>query len=165
MSATTALKAAHAAGVELAIDGDDLVLEAASEPPAAVLGALSKHKAEIVALLRPGRDGWSAEDWQAFFDERAGIAEFDHGLLRDKAEAQAFTRCVVEWLNHHPPPCAPGRCAGCGKPETPFAMVLPFGAGEHHAWLHADCWPAWHQSRQAEAATVLRKMGIAPGGS
>ena len=55
MSAVEALKAARAAGVELALDGDDLVLEAASAPPAAVLDALSRHKAEIVALLRPGR--------------------------------------------------------------------------------------------------------------
>src|SRR3954468_14916795 len=27
--------------------------------------------------LRPGDDGWSINDWQVFFDERAGIAEFD----------------------------------------------------------------------------------------
>jgi len=25
---------------------------------------------------------WSAEDWQAFFDERAGVAEYDGGLPR-----------------------------------------------------------------------------------
>ena len=60
MSAVEALKAARAAGIELALDGDDLALSAASAPPAAVLDALSRHKAEIVALLRPGRDGWSA---------------------------------------------------------------------------------------------------------
>jgi hypothetical protein len=38
-----------------------------------VLDLLSRHKGEVVALLRPGRNGWSAEDWRAFFDERAGI--------------------------------------------------------------------------------------------
>ena len=41
-----------------------------------------KQKAEIVALLRPGRIGWSSEEWRAFFDERASIAEFDGGLPR-----------------------------------------------------------------------------------
>src|SRR5207342_393585 len=55
----------------------------------------------IVVLLRPGRDGWSAEDWQVFFDERAGIAEFDGGLPRGAAEAGAFACCVVEWLNRN----------------------------------------------------------------
>ena len=59
MSAVAALKAARAAGVHLGIDGDHLVLKAASAPPTAVLDALSRHKAEIVALLRLGRDGWS----------------------------------------------------------------------------------------------------------
>ena len=52
--------------------------------PLAILDLLSRHKPGIVALLRPGRDGWSAEDWQAFFDERAGIAEFDGGLPRNR---------------------------------------------------------------------------------
>ena len=39
---------------------------------------------------------WSAEDWQVFFDERAGIAEFDGGLSRPEAEAQARASCVEE---------------------------------------------------------------------
>jgi hypothetical protein len=56
-------------------------------------------------------------------------------------------------------------CTWCGKLETPSAMPLPFGAGEYHAWVHAYCWPAWHQSRRTEAAMALRTMGIAPRGS
>ncbi len=34
-------------------------------------------------------DPWTGEDWQAAFDERAGIMEFDGGLPRAKAEANA----------------------------------------------------------------------------
>ena len=59
-------------------------------PPDAVSHLLASHKTEIMALLRPGLDGWSAQDWQAYFDERAGIVEFDGGLPRAEAEAQAF---------------------------------------------------------------------------
>jgi hypothetical protein len=80
MNAADALKTARAAGVEVILDGDDLALNAASAPPATVLDALSRHKAEIAALLEPSRDGWSVEDWQVFFDERASIVEFDGGL-------------------------------------------------------------------------------------
>ena len=98
MTALEALRAARSAGVEVALDGDDLVLKAASSPPASVLDALSCNKAGIVALLRPGDDGWSAEDWQLFFDERSGIAEFDGGLPRVQAEAQAFACCIAEWI-------------------------------------------------------------------
>jgi hypothetical protein len=44
MSATEAIKVARDAGIELTIDGDDLVLEAPAPPPAAVLDLLSRHK-------------------------------------------------------------------------------------------------------------------------
>ena len=83
MSAAEALAAARAAGIQISIDGDDLVLQASAPPSAEVLDLLARHKAAIVTLLRPGSDGWSAADWQEFFDERAGIGEFDGGLPRD----------------------------------------------------------------------------------
>ena len=161
MSAVGALKAARAAGVHLGIDGDDLVLEAASAPPAAVLDALSRHKAEIMVLLRPAEDGWSAEDWQVFFEERAGIVEFDGGLPRAEAEAQAFACCVVEWLNRNPERSPAGRCLGCGDREHAHDPLLPYGvepAG--HVWLHSRCWPTWYAARQAKAVSTLTAMGI-----
>jgi len=108
---------------------------------------------------------WHAEDWRARFDERAGFLEHDGGWSRLEAEVQAFEQCIVEWLNANPSFSPAGRCAWCGKAETPSAMVLPFGTGEHHAWLRADCWPCWHQTRRDEAVLALRGMGIAPSGS
>jgi hypothetical protein len=66
------------------------VLAAGTAPPPAVLDLVASHKAGIVALLRPANDGWSGEDWLAFFDERAGIAELDGRLSRLFAEARAF---------------------------------------------------------------------------
>jgi hypothetical protein len=161
MSAAEALRAAHAAGVMVMPDGESLVLEAKAEPPKTVLDALSHHKLAILALLRSGRDVWTAENWRARFDERAGFLEHDCGLLRVEAEVQAFEYCIVEWLNANPVQSLAGRCAWCGKVETRSIKVVPFGAGEHHAWLHAYCWPAWHQSRRAEAVAALRTMGIA----
>ena len=61
-----------------------------------------------VTLLRLADEGWSAEDWQTFFDERAGIAEFDGALPRPQAEERAFTCCVVEWLNRSAVSSMPG---------------------------------------------------------
>jgi hypothetical protein len=89
MRAAHALKAALAAGVEIRLDGDDLVLEASTEPPAAVLDALSRHKAEILLMLRPCEDDWTSENWQSAFNERASIIEFDGGAPRAWAEALA----------------------------------------------------------------------------
>ena len=161
MSAVEALRAARAAGIELKIDGDDLLLEASARPPEDVIDLLSCHKAEIVALLRPAEDGWSAEDWQVLFDERAGIAEFDGGLPRPDAEAQAFACCVVEWLNHNPERSRAGRCLGCGDREYVHDALLPYGvepAG--HVWLHSRCWPGWYAARKAKAVSALAAMGI-----
>jgi hypothetical protein len=161
MSAAEALRAARTAGIELEVDGNDLLWEAASEPPAIVLDGLSRHKAEIVVMLRPGRDGWSAEDWRLFFEERAGIAEFDGGLPRAAAEAQAFECCIVECLNRNPAPSTLGRCASCGRAESYDAVVVPFGTEPGtHTWLHTECWPAWHAKRRIEAAASLKSMGI-----
>ena len=156
LNAAQALKAARSAGLELMVDGDALALSAASEPPAAILDALSQHKAEIIARLRPGRDGWSAEDWQVYFDERAGIAEFDGGLSRAEAEARAFESCVAEWLNRNPVCSSPGRCLECGGREEKWDRLLPYGCEPTgHVWLHSRCWEAWHAKRKAEAVAIL----------
>jgi hypothetical protein len=161
MSATGAIIAARAAGVHLGIDGDDLVLEASAPPPDAILDLLSRHKSGIVALLRPDRDGWLPEDWQALFDERAGIAEFDGGLPRAEAEARAFESCVVEWLNRNPDRSSPDRCLACGMAEGGDDVLLPFGVeGSGHSWLHSGCWSGWYARRKAHAVAVLAGMGI-----
>ena len=90
MSAVQALKAARDAGVRIGIDGDALTLEADAAPPPEVLDQLRRHKAGIIALLRPTGGCWSEENWQAYFDERAGIREFDGGLSRGEAEERAL---------------------------------------------------------------------------
>jgi hypothetical protein len=162
MSAADALRAARAAGIQLGIDGDDLMLEASTSPPPAVIDLLSRHKAAIVALLRPAEDGWSAEDWQVFFDERAGIVEFDGGLPRPDAEAQAFACCVVEWLNHNPERSPAGRCLDCGGGrDHAHDPLLPCGVEPTgHAWLHSCCWHPWYEARKAKAVAALAAMGI-----
>jgi hypothetical protein len=165
MSAADALRMAHAAGVELSVDQDHLVLEAPSEPPSAVLDMLRQHKPGVVELLRRGLRvrycSWSAEDWQLFFDERAGIAEFDGGLSRVEAEARAFACCVAEWLNRNPARSPPGRCFGCGGYEFSHDRLLPVGIGSAgEVWLHSGCSSAWYAGRKAEAVIALAAMGI-----
>ena len=161
MSAVHVLKLVQAAGVRIGIDGDALTLNADAAPPPGVLELLSLHKAEVIAILRSVGDGWPGEDWRAFFDERAGIAEFDGGLPRDQAEASAFACCVADWLNRNPVRSPPGRCLGCGEAEHGQDPLLPFGVETTgHAWLHAPCWPVWHASRKAEAVAALSTFGI-----
>ncbi len=161
MTAVEALRMARAAGVEIELDSDDLVLEAPSPPPKRVLDTLSSNKAGIVALLRPGGDGRSADDWHVHFDERAGIAEFDGFLPRLEAEARGLPCCVSEWMNRHPTTSSPECCLACGGGDRPGDPLLPHGTATHgHAWLHSSCWPDWHGTREAEAIDALEAMDI-----
>jgi hypothetical protein len=160
MSAAEALNAARAAGIRVGVGGDDLVLEGVAAPPPAMLDLLSRNKAGILALLRPGDDGWSAEDWRAFFDERAGIAEFDGGLPRDRAEARAFACCVAEWLNRNPVSPALYRCVNGAGDERHDPLLLFGTEMTGHAWLHSRCSSARRSARKADAIAALEAMGI-----
>ena len=163
MSAAEAIMAARAAGVSLGIDGDDLVLEAPRLRQTRFSICCRRHKADIVALLRPRRNGWLAEDWHAFFDGRVAIAELAGRLPRPEAEARAFACCIAEWLNRNPVRSSPDRCLGCGTAEDADNVLLPFGVeGAAHLWLHSRCWPAWYGRRKVQAFAALVAMGIAP---
>ena len=103
------------------------------------------------------------EDWQAFFHERAGIAEHDGGLVRADAERQAFECCVMEWLWRNPPPASgPERCAHCGQPlGGPGRGGLPYLTGDGgHVWLHSSCHGDWTARRRAEAVAALAILGL-----
>lgn len=126
------------------------------------LPAIRQSKAAIVLLLQPGADGWSAEDWQAFFDEHAGVAELDGGLPRAQAEAHAFAWCVAEWLNRNSVRSPAGRCLACGGEERLHDLLTPYGVEPMgRAWLHSRCWPDWYAGRKTEAVASLAALGVA----
>jgi hypothetical protein len=165
MSAFQALSVARAAGVRIRLNGDELDLSAENEPPETVLELLHRHKTQLLRLLGASLDGWRAEDWQAFFDERTAICEFDGSLPRTESEARAFDCCVVEWLNRSRIQSLPGRCLSCGGQESAGNPLLPFGTDETgHGWVHRGCWTAWRYGREAEAVAALASMGIMKGG-
>jgi hypothetical protein len=132
--------------------GDRLILRAgATGIPAPLVGRVRRAKSDLLAILAVDHDRSRREQ------ERAGE------LAPHQIKSRTFEACVVDWLNQHPAASAPGRCAWCGRSESPGAVVLPFGTEPGtHTWLHADCWPAWHQSRLAEAARALKTMSIEP---
>ena len=168
MSAFRALDAARAAGIEVRLDGKDLVLSGASAPPTDVLDMLRRHKLSIVALLQrpPCRatllqpiQPWDPDDWRAFFDEQVRIAEYD-GLSRSAAEARAFDCCVAEWLYCTSVITQPGPCPICGDADRPNDPLLAIGFIGGRYWLHKGCVKAWCTARRAEAVAALAAMGI-----
>jgi hypothetical protein len=141
------------------------LMRALSGSPISRDAGIEAGKSEEKALKQgsaacPVIDEWTCEDWRAFFDERAGIAEFDAELPRPQAEAQAFECCVVEWLNRNAERSPPGRCLGCGGVEDCHPL-LPIGVDSAgHAWIHSECWEAWRTARRAEAVVALSILGI-----
>jgi len=88
MTAAAIVRSAVTAGIRIRIDGDNLVLSAKTKPDAEIVRDLSSAKAEVIAYLR-ALALWAEDDWNALYDERAGIMEFDGGLPRAEAEAHA----------------------------------------------------------------------------
>jgi len=161
MTAAITIRQAQAAGVLLRVEGGDLLLEAAAQPAPAVLEMLSRHKPAIVLWLRPGADGWSAEDWHSYFDERATIANVEGGEHGPGTEVRAFHCCVSEWLNRNPARSPADLCLGCGAVARPHDPLVPFGVeAQGLAWLHPQCWRDWHRVRKAQAVAALAKVGI-----
>ena len=170
MSAEAAVQLARKHGIRLSVNGANLKVVSDKEPPTEVLEAIRGHKAEILALLAASKEGWSADEWRAFCDERVGIAEFDGGLPRAEAEANAFESCVIEWMKRNPAPSEPGRCAWCGAFETVgCSVIVPFGSdgstkAGSHTWLHHACWSPWRHVRRMRAIEALRLVGITSSG-
>ena len=162
------LKLAADLGISVvALDGD-LDVQAASRPPDVILDLLAANKQELLDFLSPGRNGWSADDWRAYYDERAAANDFLHALRPCEAAARAFDCCVSHWLDQHPPSCTLGLCAGCDGGSTTYDPLTPYGTGPSVAWLHKNCWPVWYAGRKAAAETALTTLGVgiaAPAGN
>jgi hypothetical protein len=160
MNAPQALAAAREAGVTIQLDRGDLVLNASTKPPQAIIDGLARRKREIISLIR-SQEGWAAGDWRVFFDERAGIGEFDGGCSRPHAEMRAYESCIAEWSWRNFECSPPDRCAQCGRQPEDLDPLVPIGI-EHigHAWLHDDCWQDWYLAQRRRAASALEALGI-----
>jgi hypothetical protein len=77
MSAAHALKAARDAGIDMSVDGDDLLLAASEAPPIQVLDQIREHKAEILAAVR---DEGKNEPDEYFCEECGAQASFGYGV-------------------------------------------------------------------------------------
>jgi hypothetical protein len=106
-------------------DGGDLILKAPAPPPAGVIDLLTRHKRQILALLRAGTD-WSAEDGQSAFDAYANRYVFDTKGVSDGA-AHAFDCCLTLWLNRNP----------TNSPSTPTAASCRTSGNRHDDMIEA----------------------------
>jgi hypothetical protein len=119
-----ALEAARSAGISVGIDGGDLVLQASAPPPPAVLAVLSRHKAAIVALLRPPSPALFAE-W------RAGVASL-RTMAGPRVRPDRWQQTMVDagrFLDHW----------GAQAAALGWSTLDVFGAHPTHPTERLDC--------------------------
>jgi hypothetical protein len=150
-----ALAFAASYGVRVTLVLGDLHLNADRELPVEALDVLRDHREAVVAEL--GRIE-AADQLRRTFE--AHVANVMRLRPRLEAERVAFDNLLTERLNSTHPDTDPNRCAHCGRPETPSAVLLPIGAGVRHAWLHERCWESWRERRRAEAIVELAEAGV-----
>lgn len=162
MSASSIISRIRSSGGEIALADDSIKLKVAASLRDKAITEIKGHKEAIKRALRDEVDDpWDNDDWCAFFDERAGIAEFDGRQTRAEAEVVALECCIVEWLVRNPHSSDADRCAWCKEFDQDGDGVVPFGTQEQgHTWLHSKCWNDWHQDRRKMARCVLERHGI-----
>lgn len=131
------------------------------------VGTLGTPGTPFFDNVRANADGsaWDATDWRTFYDERAGIAEFDGGLSRPDAEARAWECSVSHWINMTPPAIASAdHCPVCGRPVgTIQAEAIPTARpGGGHIWLHRGCHGQFMIRLRVDARRALVAMGLHP---
>jgi TubC N-terminal docking domain len=143
-------------GVTLTKDGDQIVVDG---PETVLTDAFVEKLRAVKADILRTLNGWDPADWRAFYDERAGIAEFNGQISRCEAELHAYECCITEWLSRYHERSRPGECAHCRQSDRSDHVIVPFGI-ERLVWLHPECWSPWHEARRFEAAVALTAMGI-----
>ena len=90
MNAAGVIEEAAAVGVRIAIEGNGLSLKAAAQPPKEIIELITRHKPEIINLLRSGPGGPAEArvtwlDMEVAVDNEAGR----HRIWRDELTRQA----------------------------------------------------------------------------
>ena len=134
MTVTEALELARLQGVEVTLDGNDLVLKAEAAPPPRLLAILGRGKWDIVAALR----------------------------LREAEERRRIVQWVNDNFASSPPGvCA--HCGEGARAEDPFVLLFVGNdRGEVHASCHS-AWIAQReaQARSALGLGIGPTAGIA----
>jgi hypothetical protein len=129
VTVTEALELARSQGVEVTLDGEDLVLKAEAAPPPRLLAILGRGKWDIVAALR----------------------------LREAEDRRRIVQWVNDHFTPSPPGvCA--HCGDGPRPDDPFVLLFVGNErGEVHGDCHS-AWQMEREAEAREALKIdLRK--------
>jgi hypothetical protein len=112
-------------------------VKAAAALPPDVVEELKRYKAEILRLLHRESGAWPGEDWQAYFDERAGILDTTEATRVRKRRPWPWRPASPSGSTSIPVCSDPCWCFVCGRPDELGEALVPFGASSNGAaWLH-----------------------------
>src|SRR4051812_29763133 len=105
-------------GVSVQVRGTEVILDGPVQVLTDELVAkLRASKSTLLAALASSETAWDATDWQAYFDERAAVRQYDGAFSCSDAETLAFEDCVQRFVSmDHRRSGAVGVCAHCGLP-------------------------------------------------
>jgi hypothetical protein len=127
VTVTEALELARSQGVEVTLDGDDLVLEAQAAPAPGLLAILGRGKWDIVAALR----------------------------LREAEERRRIVQWVNDHFASSPP-CVCAHCGDGLRSEDPLVLLFVGNdRGEVHASCHPT-WLAEREAEACSALGIDR---------
>lgn len=148
-------------GITVQADGAQLVVDGpARELSEGLLVRLRLAKADLLSALQARKvSKWDGKDWQAYFDERAAVREYEGELPRPEAERLAFIDTAEHWLRLNPPaPSDPAQgCVHCGLAGQK-GELLPVLAAGGHTWIHDHCLSSWARDRTADASAALGRV-------
>ena len=104
---------------------------------------------------------WSAQDWRIYYEERAGILEYDGQLTRAEAERVAYSTTLAIWMDAHRPPSADmNDCAWCHRVNQRAVLVACLARSGGHYAAHDTCLPKLLESMRERGIAALATFGI-----
>jgi hypothetical protein len=143
------------------VEGRLLLRAGPTAIPGTLVRRIREAKRDLLGALAAQKDHAASRTHQdRQCEEKQPAPENAGQTCRDRTPESL----IIHWLDEHPAPSPPGRCAWCGSPESPGAIVVQFGTDPGtHAWLHPECWSPWHRARRAKASTALGlTSGVGP---
>ena len=177
MDGLTLIREAKAAGLSVAVAGEQLIIRGPRQAEQ-VARKLIAHKSAVLAAIAvqddvgaaaemhddlPLHDEAEAAELRYAYAERVGIRLFDAGYSRREAERLAYGEAIERWCDWHPLRLQPGRCAGCREPLSIGSLELPDDARVH--WEQDQdfgCLIAYGFRRKRRAVAALARCGLHP---
>jgi hypothetical protein len=158
MDGLTLLRRARDAGLNVAAEGDKLVIRGPKRAER-VARLLIEHKPEVLATLVPAQR--AAQQWRHRY-----AARISHWFLRgqrrwQEAEALAYNELLNEWHMLHGRRWPQCQCAGCDEPIADRAALL-LGDGNVVHFEDVDCLLSHGERWRRAAIAGLHTVGLDP---